>query len=75
MIPGRLLFMKQLERIQMIFWKTAKKSITIDFQHPRTNQAPQVILTGQSINMYGNGMVFTIGGQKDVDKIQIKLMV
>ena len=35
----------------------AKKSIIIDFCHPITNQAPEVIITDQYIKMDGIGMV------------------
>ena len=41
----------------------------IDTQHPRINQALEVILTIQYTSIDGNVMVYTIVGQKDVDKM------
>ena len=52
----------------------AKKSMMIDFQHPRIDQVLEVILTGSYIKMGGSGMLYTIGGHKSVDKMQKKLM-
>ena len=52
----------------------ATKSIIIDFQYLRTNQALKLILTGRSINMNVIVMVYTKGGQQDVGKIQQNLM-
>ena len=48
----------------------ATKSMMIDFQLPRTNQALQAIMTDQYIHMHGNGVAYTIGGQQAVDEMQ-----
>ena len=52
----------------------ATKLMMIDLQHPRINQALEVILTIQYTSIDGNVMVYTIVGQKDVDKMQQYLM-
>ena len=50
------------------------KSRTIDFHPPITNQVLEVILTNQYINMYGYGIVYTIGDKMDTREMQQKLM-
>ena len=59
----------------MLFWRMDKKLTMINFQHSRTNQALEVILISQYINMDGSGMVYNIGGDHDVVNIQRNLMV
>ena len=51
MINMRLLCTQRLDRIKMLFWWMGMKSTMINSHHPRTNQAIEVILTVQYINM------------------------
>ena len=51
-----------------------KKLIMIDFYILRTNQAIQEKMTNRYINRDGCVIVWTIGGQQDIDKMQKNLL-
>ena len=69
MVPVRLLFVKLLERIKMFYYQMATKLMMIDFRLPRTNQVLQGKLANWYINRDGNGIEYTIGVHKDIDKM------
>ena len=58
----------------MIFWKIAAKSMMIDFQIQITHQVIQAKISNWYIKRDGNGMIYTIGGNQDVEKMQQNLM-
>ena len=53
----------------------ATKYTMIDFQHLRTNQVLQLILTDQYIKMYGNVMAYTIVGRQAINEMQQNLIL
>ena len=52
----------------------AMELMIIYFQLLITNTSLEVILINQYIKRDGNGVVYTIGGQKDVNEMQQTLM-
>ena len=74
-MPLRLLSIKLLERVKMIFCLMSMKLVMVDFYLLRTNPSLKGILTDQYIKRDENGVVYTIVGKQDVYKMRQNFMV